>query len=118
MFKTKIMFILLFIVSILILPLTGCSSAPKDDYLISRISDDLGYGNPMLEGMWPTNVSITAKGKCDELSTTAEARGISEAWLISYQYDNENNGNYRNGDGLYTVENGQENFNIRGYSCP
>ncbi len=54
----------------------------------------------------PAHISITTKGNCDTLSASAEAGGISEAWIIGYQHDYGNDGNFIADDALLIKQNG------------
>lgn len=57
--------------------LSACSSGPADDFLLSDFAQNEGL----------SKIRITHKGKCDPISPTAGARGITEAWLITFDYD-------------------------------
>ena len=70
----------LFVLSITLLILTACSSEPPDDFLLS---DFAGYSDDI------TNARIERKVKCDSISSTALAKGVEEAWLVTFDYGSE-----------------------------
>lgn len=82
-------------------------SEPSDKIILPLLEQHLGVGNPNTSSEFqPTNISVVSKGNCDSLSSTAKASGISEAWIIGYDYDYQNNGNYRDGNALLVKQNG------------
>jgi hypothetical protein len=71
--------------------LSACSSSgPSDDYLLSDFAQ---------EGL--SSIRITHKGECDPISPTARARGIDEAWLITFDYDSSGVGHIADYPELY-----------------
>ena len=105
----------LFVLSIALLILTACSSEPPDNFLLS---DFAGYSDDI------TNARILRKGKCGSISSTALAKGVEEAWLVTFDYDSElvpHNESYlvvlyvkADGDWL----NGWVNFGFQLDACP
>ena len=71
-------FALLFIFSIL---LVSCGGGISDDEIIDVIYQPTFVFNET------RNWEVTSKGECDEISTSGEAKGIEEAWIIGYSFE-------------------------------
>ncbi len=69
-----------FVVGMVLLVLTACSSGPSDDFLLSDLHRY--SGNKKLK-----TIQILHKGKCESISVTVKARGVDEAWLVDFEYD-------------------------------
>ena len=68
------------------------------------------------------NLQIISKGKCDAVSATAKANGISEAWLVQFSYEDDvwGSGNWTTTDGtalLVETNNSSWEF-LWGSRCP
>jgi hypothetical protein len=62
--------------------LTACNlTAPANDEIIEMVH------TPMYLGGETTNWQVAKKLKCNEISATARADGISEAWLVEYTFE-------------------------------
>ena len=53
----------------------------SDSLAISIIQEHHSYTNQI------RNIQIISKGKCDLISATAKANGISEVWIVNYSYE-------------------------------
>ena len=61
--------------------LNGFSSGPSDAQAINLINPYIIFDNNS------RNVQIVSKGKCGSIPSTAQAQGISEAWLVNFSYE-------------------------------
>lgn len=80
---------------------------PTEDSLLPLIERHVGTDNTMTPSEYrPTNVYVARIGECNQISPTAQARGVIQAWIVEYSYDRGNNGNWVNDEALVINKNG------------
>ena len=78
-FRPYLLYLVLFAVFSMLL--VACGGGLTDDEILDVIYEPFWvYGET---GNW----SVISKGECDEISATAKARGIEEAWIVEYSFE-------------------------------